>query len=70
MKCNIGRTDRILRITIGSILMGLAAFQIIGPWAWFGIIPLITGLIGNCSAYSLLGVNTATKSAIKSVAND
>jgi hypothetical protein len=61
MKCNIGRTDRILRITIGLILMGLAAFQVLGPWAWFGILPLISGVIGNCSAYSLLGINTLKK---------
>jgi hypothetical protein len=61
MKCNIGRTDRILRITIGLILMGLAAFQVLGPWAWFGILPLISGVIGNCSAYSFLGINTLKK---------
>jgi hypothetical protein len=61
MKCNIGRADRILRITIGLILMGLAAFQVLGPWAWFGILPLISGVIGNCLAYSLLGINTLKK---------
>jgi hypothetical protein len=61
MKCNIGRTDRILRITIGLILMGLAAFEVLGSWAWFGILPLISGVIGNCSAYSLLGINTLKK---------
>jgi hypothetical protein len=61
MKCNIGRTDRILRITIGLILMGLAAFGVLGSWAWFGILPLISGVIGNCSAYSLLGINTLKK---------
>ena len=61
MKCNVGRTDRILRVTIGLILMGLAAFEVLGPWAWFGILPLISGVIGNCSAYSLLGINTLKK---------
>jgi hypothetical protein len=61
MKCNVGRTDRILRITIGLILVGLATFQVLGPWAWFGILPLISGVIGNCSAYSLLGINTLKK---------
>jgi hypothetical protein len=61
MQCNIGRTDRILRITIGIILIGLAAFQIVGPWGWFGILPLITGAVGICSAYSLLRINTLKK---------
>ena len=61
MKCNIGHIDRILRIIIGVTLMGLAVFEVIGPWGWFGILPLITGIIGNCSAYSLLGINTLKK---------
>jgi hypothetical protein len=61
MQCNIGHTDRVLRITIGIILMGLAAFQIIGPWGWVGILPLVTGAMGICSAYSLLGINTLQK---------
>ena len=59
MNCNIGNTDRVLRITVGATLIGLAAFGITGPWAWIGIIPLATGMIGNCAAYSLLGINTA-----------
>jgi hypothetical protein len=61
MHCNIGLTDRILRGTIGIILIGLAAFEVIGSWGWFGILPLITGAIGVCSAYSLLGINTLKK---------
>ncbi|MEI6183648.1 MAG: DUF2892 domain-containing protein [Polynucleobacter sp.] len=59
MKCNIGHTDRILRMTIGVTLIGLAVFGITGPWAWIGIIPLATGVFGNCGVYSLLGINTA-----------
>ena len=63
MKCNIGNTDRILRITVGAILTGLAAFGITGPWAWIGIIPLVTGVFRICPAYDLLGINTAKSSA-------
>jgi len=59
MKCNIGHTDRILRMTVGVTLIGLAAFGITGPWAWIGVIPLATGVLGNCAVYSLLGINTA-----------
>ncbi|MBU3577334.1 DUF2892 domain-containing protein [Polynucleobacter sp. UK-Kesae-W10] len=61
MKCNIGHTDRVLRMTVGVTLMGLAGFGITGPWAWIGIIPLATGMFGNCPAYTLLGINTAKK---------
>lgn len=59
MTCNIGHTDRILRITVGVTLVGLAVFGITGPWAWIGIIPLATGIFRTCPAYNLLGINTA-----------
>ena len=61
MKCNIGHTDRVLRMTVGVTLMGLAGYGIVGAWGWIGIIPLATGVMGNCPAYSLLGLNTAKK---------
>ena len=59
MKCNLGHTDRVLRMTVGVTLMGLAGFGIVGAWGWIGIIPLVTGMIGNCPAYNLLGITTA-----------
>ncbi|MBU3579803.1 DUF2892 domain-containing protein [Polynucleobacter sp. 73C-SIWE] len=61
MKCNIGHTDRVLRMTVGVTLIGLAVFGVTGPWAWIGIIPLATGMLGNCPAYGLLGIDTANK---------
>ena len=61
MKCNIGHADRVLRMTIGVTLMGLAAFGITSAWAWLGVIPFLTGALGNCPAYALLGINTARK---------
>jgi hypothetical protein len=48
-------------MTVGVTLMGLAAFGITGPWAWIGVIPLLTGIVGYCGAYSLIGINTAKK---------
>ena len=61
MKCNIGHTDRVLRMTVGVTLIGLAGFGIVGLWGWIGIIPLATGMMGYCGAYSLLGIDTAKK---------
>jgi hypothetical protein len=61
MKCNIGQTDRVLRMTVGVTLIGLAAFGIVGPWGWIGVVPLATGMLGNCPAYGILGFNTIKK---------
>jgi len=61
MQCNVGNTDRILRITAGSLLIILAITGIIGPWGCIGILPLITGFFRFCPAYPLLGMSTAKK---------
>ncbi|MDO5624170.1 MAG: DUF2892 domain-containing protein [Pseudomonadota bacterium] len=58
MKLNVGGIDRILRIVIGLVLIGLALMGTIGWWGWLGVIPLATGLFRVCPAYSLLGMNT------------
>ena len=58
MKTNVGNLDRILRIVAGLLLITLAATGTIGLWGWIGIVPLATGLLGSCPAYSLLGIKT------------
>jgi hypothetical protein len=58
MKTNEGSIDRIVRIVAGLILIGLAATGTVGVWGWIGIVPLATGLLGWCPAYTLLGINT------------
>ena len=62
MKSNVGGIDRIARITLGVVLLGLAATGNIGVWGWLGIVPLATGAIGWCPPYAIFGWNTcATK---------
>lgn len=57
MKINVGGIDKILRIVVGLALVAWALMG--GPvWAWVGVVPLATGLIGWCPAYNLFGVNT------------
>ena len=58
MKSNVGGIDRILRITIGLVLIGLGATGTIGVWGWLGLLPLATGFIGWCPPYALFGWNT------------
>lgn len=57
-KKNIGKIDRMLRVIVGVLLIGLAATGVIGWWGLIGVIPLATAAMGSCALYSLLGVNT------------
>ncbi len=63
MKKNIGQIDRLLRIVVGSLLLyfAVAAGQ---PWGFIGIIPFITGTIGWCPLYRLMGMTTTCKSCV------
>ena len=58
MKTNVGGLDRIARIVVGVVLLGLAATGTVGVWGWLGIVPLATGALGWCPAYKLLGLST------------
>ena len=65
MKCNVGGTDRILRISVGALLVAFAASNIIGWWGWLGLIPMATGLFRFCPAYPLLGISSCGVSSKK-----
>jgi hypothetical protein len=58
MTSNVGGIDRILRIVLGLVLVGLAATGTVGWWGWLGVVPLLTGAIGWCPPYAILGFNT------------
>lgn len=62
MKQNVGGIDRILRIVLGLVLIGLTLTGTIGVWGWLGVVPLATGAMGWCPPYAIFGWNTcATK---------
>lgn len=58
MKPNEGAVDRILRVLVGAGVLSLAFIGPQTPWAYLGIIPLLTGLVGFCPLYAVLGINT------------
>lgn len=58
MKVNEGNVDRVLRVVAGLVLIALAATGTVGVWGWIGVLPLLTGLVGWCPAYQLLGFST------------
>ncbi|MBK9030394.1 MAG: DUF2892 domain-containing protein [Myxococcales bacterium] len=55
---NEHRIDRALRLIVGVVLLALV---FVGPktlWGLIGLVPLVTGLLGSCPAYTLLGIST------------
>jgi len=55
---NEGTIDRVLRIIAGAALVSLVFVGPETPWGWIGVVPLVTGLVGNCPVYSLFGIST------------
>ncbi|MBV8037680.1 DUF2892 domain-containing protein [Roseateles sp.] len=61
MRANEGTLDRGLRVVAGLALVALAASGKIGAWGWMGVVPLLTGVLGWCPLYTLLGLNTCRR---------
>jgi Protein of unknown function (DUF2892) len=61
-KTNEGTIDRALRIIVGlGLLVWFFVDQGTGFWHYaklIGIVPLLTGLVGTCPVYSMLGLST------------
>jgi predicted Na+-dependent transporter len=65
---NVGMIDHVSRIILGIILLYLFAVNMVAsPWSYLvaviGLILLVTGIIGTCLIYRMLGMNTLAKRA-------
>jgi hypothetical protein len=63
---NVGMTDRIVRIILGVILIAVFALNYVAtPWSYLvalvGLVLLVTGAVGTCGLYSVLGMSTLEK---------
>lgn len=57
---NEHKADRVLRVLLG---LGIVSMAFIGPqtpWAWLGMIFVVTGLVGSCPIYRIAGFKTCT----------
>ena len=60
-KTNEGTIDRALRIIVGVVLLAMFFLYPGASWRYWtliGIVPLLTGLVGSCPLYSILGMST------------
>jgi len=60
MKLNVGGLDRALRVLAGLVLIALAVTGTVGLWGYIGIVLVLTGAVGFCPAYPILGINTCS----------
>ena len=63
MPCNVGGVERPIRIVVGIVVIAVGAFASLPPVGTAvalvaGSIALVTGAIGYCPLWALLGMNT------------
>jgi hypothetical protein len=58
MKCNIGKTDRIIRVIIGIVIIAIGLLSH-SWWGAIGILPILTAVFGFCGLYIPFKINTA-----------
>ena len=63
MKQNVGAADRTVRIVLGLAIVSLAFWGPKSPWAYLGVLPILTGIFGCCGLYTLLGVSTCKRAS-------
>ncbi|HVU04976.1 MAG TPA: DUF2892 domain-containing protein [Polyangiaceae bacterium] len=61
MQSNEGTADRVLRVVVGLILLSLVFTGPKTAWGYLGAIPLLTGLVGYCPLYRVLGMSTRAR---------
>lgn len=58
---NIGTVDRGIRVIVGMGAISLAFWGPRSAWAWLGLIPLATVVVGFCPLYGLMGIRTTPR---------
>ncbi|MGM0508035.1 MAG: YgaP family membrane protein [Fusobacteriota bacterium] len=64
MKVNVGKVDKVIRVILGVALLVWGAMS--KNWIGIiGVIPLVTGIIGQCPLYRLAGINTCNSEKVE-----
>lgn len=57
MKCNIGKTDRLIRVLLGLVAIA-AGVYLKSWWGAIGLVLILTAAIGWCGFYGIFGMST------------
>jgi hypothetical protein len=60
---NLGHHERVIRVGLGFLLLALFGFSLLPGWGELvllvvGLVALLTGIIGYCPAWQIMGINT------------
>ncbi len=64
MKANEGIKDRVIRMFAGMVIAGIG-ISFNSFWAVLGIPVFLTGVLGYCPLYSLMGIKTFSKEELQ-----
>ena len=59
------QVERVLRVLVGIGVLSLAFVGPQTPLGYLGIVPLLTGIVGTCPAYTLFGFSTCKGAAAR-----
>lgn len=64
---NLGHHERLIRVGMGLIFLAVGGFSIGPEWVnllalGLGFIALLTGIVGYCPAWHLMGISTCQRS--------
>lgn len=65
MPKNVGSIDRVLRLVLGLVLLGMYFFGPQTTWGLLGIVPIFTAFISWCPVYVPIKISTLKKNNIK-----
>ena len=60
MKANIGKSDKVIRLVLGTVII-LLGIYLKSWWGIIGVVPIITALLNFCPVWKLLGISTRKK---------
>ena len=64
MTTNIGTVDRVVRVVVGLVIIGVGiCFR--SWWGLIGLLPLLTAVVRFCPAYVPFGISTCPTEAPK-----
>jgi len=61
MLTNIGKIEQPIRIALGLFITSLAFWGPATPWAYVGLILVVTGGVRYCPIWHMTGINTNKK---------